>query len=242
MPLYATAQKHKSLNQPTYGHYTFPHEHKCGWMEFWKAMDGDLDKIIDFAKKAEIESPTEWFESLHWFLFDTFYGNPAILKKASASSFQTFLKQVAENHTKNPKPKHWYTAHQITIDKFVRAMEAASEIQDTPQAISFINARIMALGSHLYAEYLLSKTKHFSDLKSVASSKNKEAYEMEKQALGASPLATLKVGEAVTHALHPGQSFPVLQVFLDKDDVDSLVVESEGNVTAFEDVWNVARA
>ena len=77
------AQQHSWGDQPLYNFYHFPDEHKKNWMKFWESMDGDMDKIMDFAKKADIDSPVEWFESLHKFLFDFFAGTPKLLKYAS---------------------------------------------------------------------------------------------------------------------------------------------------------------
>jgi len=92
------AQKHQWTKQPPYNFYHFPEEHRDGWEKFWESMDGDLDKVLKFAKTTGIECPNEWAESLHIFLFDIFAGNPKLLKKAAKENFKGFLGTVAKNY------------------------------------------------------------------------------------------------------------------------------------------------
>jgi len=226
--------------QPPNNLYHFPYEHKEGWMTFWKAMEGDMDKILAWAKKAGVEGPAEWFESLHRFLFDVFSGNPKLLKEASGKTFGEFLKQVAKNHTTDPKPKQWYTVRGLTRSGFIGALERAAEISNLRQAIAYVNARVLDMGFYLYSEYLLSKSEGKSKLKSVASDLNKKAYNIECTALGESPLASLKKGSTVEHGLFPGEALMVVDIVSDDQDIDMVVArDSQGNPAYIEDIWNL---
>jgi len=55
-----TAQTHTCLDLPPSDLYRFDDGHRYGWASFWVEMKGDLDKIMDWAKKAEIEEPEGW--------------------------------------------------------------------------------------------------------------------------------------------------------------------------------------
>ena len=240
MPL-LTAQKHQWTGQPPYNFYHFPDEHRAGWQKFWEAMDGDFDKIIDFAKKADIECPKEWYESLHLFLFDIFAGNPKLLKCAANKSFGGFIGDVAKNHSDSPKQKDWYTVRGVTTRQFIAMLERAAEIKDVRQAVAFINARVKDLGFYLYSEFLLAKTEGKSALKSVASDLNKKAYEIECEVLGQSPIEGIEEGTVVKHSLFPSDNFMITDVVRDENDLLSVVVgrDSIGRVAFFSDLWNL---
>jgi hypothetical protein len=235
MPLLISAQKHQWTKQPPYNFYHFPEEHRAGWQAFWNEMKGDIDKILEFAKKADIECPNEWCESLHIFLFDVFAGNPKLLKKAAGKTFGEFLNAVIKNHKDSPKEKQWYTVRGITQKKFIAMLERGADIQDIRQAVAFINARVKDLGFHLYSEFLLSKTKHKSEIKNVASEMNKKAYELECEAIGHSPLEGISEGDVISHALFPNEKFMITEVAN-----DMLVTrDSQGKVAFIKDFWNV---
>lgn len=240
MPL-LTAQKHSWKNQPPNNFYHFPEEHKAGWKKFWESMDGDMDKIIDFAKSADIECPAEWFESLHRFLFDVFCGDPKILKCAAEKGFKEFLGQVIKNHKEKPKEKAWYVKQCITPEKFIGVLERAAEITDVRQAVALINAHMKDLGFGLYSEFILSKTKAKSEIKSVASDLNKKAYVLECEALGESPISGLHEGNVIGHSLHSKDYFMVTEVVHDdKDNIEMVVARDEhGHVAFIKDLWNV---
>lgn len=239
MPL-LTAEKHQWTSQPPYNFYHFPMEHLAAWETFWKEMDGDMDKILAFAEKSKVECPKEWFESLHRFLFDTFSGNVKLLKQGADSSFGTFLGKVTKAHEDNPKEKQWYTVRGITKDKFIAMLERASQIKDVRQAVAFVNSRVKDLGFYLYSEFLLSKTKAKSEIKSVASDLNKQAFDLEVEALGHSPVFNADVGDTVEHGLFPGEEFTVLEAVRDGDTLTMLVAsDSAGRVAFITDLWNV---
>jgi len=242
MPL-LTAEKHQWTKQPPYNFYHFPDEHRAGWKVFWEEMDGDLDKILAFAKKADIECPNEWYESLHRFLFLTFAGNVKLLKCGADTSFGTFIQKVRDNHFNNPKNKQWYTVRGITQNNFVAMLERAAEIKDIRQVVAFVNARVKDLGFYLYSEFLLSKTKGKSEIKSVASDLNKKAYKLESEAMGHSPLAILESGNIIRHSLFPEDEFEVTEVVKDDNDKINLIVtkDTNGHVAFIVDVWNVQR-
>jgi hypothetical protein len=242
MPL-LTAEKHQWTKQPPYNFYHFPEEHRAGWQTFWEEMDGDLDKILEFAKKASIECPNEWFESLHRFLFLTFAGNAKLLKSGADTSFGTFLGKIRDNHSNNPKNKQWYTVRGITQNNFIAMLERASEIKDVRQVVAFINARVKDLGFYLYSEFLLSKTKGKSEIKSVASDFNKKAYKLEKKALGRSPLDALVAGNEISHSLFPEDTFEVTEVVRDASNEITMLVtrDSQNRVAFIADLWNVAQ-
>jgi hypothetical protein len=243
MPLFTASSKHQWTKQPPYNFYHFPEEHRQGWEQFWEEMNGDMEKIISFAKTANIEDPNEWYESLHRFLFNAYCGNPKILKSAAAKSFDAFVKSIAQNHTNNPKPREWYTVRGITVENFISMLERAAEIKDIRQIVGFINARVRDLGFHLYSEFLLSKTKGKSKIKSVASDLNKEAYEIECNAYGASPLEALTVGNTVTHSLFPDEHFMLTDIIRKDDESIHVLVarDSKGKVAFIPDLWNVRR-
>lgn len=238
MAFLKVAQRYK--NDAPNNLYHFPQEHLEGWKAFWEAMDGDMDKILSWAKKAGVESPAEWFESLHRFLFDVFVGSPKLLKEASGKTFGEFLKQVAKNHVNDPKPRQWYSVRGVTRQGFVAALERAAEIPNIRQAVAYVNARILDLGFYLYSEYLLSKSEGKSKLKSVASDLNKKAYNIECAALGESPLANLKKGSTVEHGLFPGESLMVVDIVSEDQDIDLVVArDAQGKPAYIEDIWNL---
>jgi len=182
MPLLAVGQRHSWVKQPPYNFYRFPDEHRGNWKTFWEEMDGDREKILAFAEKSDIECPCEWFESLHWFLFDIFSGDEKLMRKASKGGFGSFLAQVATNHINSPKEKEWYFLKGVTPENFIRVVETAAEIDDIRHCVAYVNARMKEFGSALYSEFLLSKVVEKKELKSIASELNKKAYALEKQA------------------------------------------------------------
>ena len=240
MPL-LTAEKHQWTKQPPYNFYHFPEEHRAGWQTFWEEMDGDLDKILAFAKTADIECPNEWYESLHRFLFLTFAGNVKLLKCGADTSFGTFLQKVRDNHFNNPKNKQWYTVRGITQNNFIAMLERATDIKDIRQVVAFVNARVKDLGFYLYSEFLLSKTKGKSEIKSVASTLNKKAYKLESAAIGHSPLEDLQDGHTVRHSLFPDDAFEITEIIRDDNKAISMLVASDtaGRVAFITDLWNV---
>jgi hypothetical protein len=217
--------------------YTFADEQKKGWLEFWKDMDGDRDKILDFAKKADVDNPEEWFNSLHKFLFDLFAGDVKLLRKAAKKSFGEFLAQVAENHVNDPKPTDWYYLKGLRQRDFVRVMEYASMMPDVRGAIAYVNARTPEYGAKLYNEWLLSKTPQNKELKSIASDMNKKAYEIEKEATGKDGLLDLTAETKVKHAAFPGEVFTAVEV----DDEEAFVVVEDKNEKEnyVFDIWNL---
>jgi hypothetical protein len=243
MPLYKTAQRGSHLRPKLDDYYVFPEVHKGNWAKFYESMDGDQEKILSWADKSGIEHPKAWFESLHRFLFDIYTGTPAMLKKAAKENFGSFLKEIHSNHMKNPKPDRWYHAQGITPRRFMEVMRDAAEIKQTDQAIAFINARVMNLGFYLYSEFILSKTDEGKKLKSVASQKNKEAYDLECLALGKSPLCKLREGDIVEHSLCPQEKLAIEKIVWDDPDHSSLSVVMARNEkkTPFiiVDIWNL---
>jgi hypothetical protein len=242
MPL-LTAEKHQWTKQPPYNFYHFPDEHRAGWKVFWEEMDGDLDKILAFAKKAGIECPNEWYESLHRFLFLTFDGNVKLLKCGADTSFGTFLQKVRDNHFNNPKNKQWYTVRGITQNNFIAMLERAADIKDVRQVVAFVNARVKDLGFYLYSEFLLSKTKGKSEIKSVASNLNKKAYKLEREAIGHSPLEELESGNIIRHSLFPKDEFEITEIVKDEDEKINMLVTKDKNerIAFIVDLWNVQR-
>jgi len=241
MPL-LTAQKHGLGTQPVYNFYHFPEEHKANWEEFWKSNDGDLDKILEFAKKADIANPNEWVESLHIFLFDTFCGNPKLLKKASKTAFGPFLQKIVENHKKEPKDKGWYTKRGVTKDSFIGIVERAAEIKDIQHCVSFINARISDLGFYLYSEYILSKTSEKSKIKSVASNLMKRSKEIIENVTGRSIRDEVTSGSIVAHCMFPGEHFSVIGSGTFDEDPFIAVVDENSHVGFVFDYWNLDHA
>lgn len=241
MPM-LTAQKHQWTKQPPYNFYHFPNEHKAAWATFWDQMDGDLDKVIEFADKAGIECPCEWVESLHRFLFDSFVGNPKVFKRHAASEkFGTFLKELAKNHQEEPKDKDWYLKKGVSARDFVAIMERAAEIKDVRQAVAYINARVLDLGFHLYSEFILNKAPGKKSFKSIASTLNKKAYEAEKAALGELPTDRLVVGNSFSHRLFPNDKFLVVDVEKTASGDMKLITarDQNGHVSFICDFWNV---
>jgi len=242
MPL-LTAEKHQWTKQPPYNFYHFPDEHRAGWQVFWEEMDGDIDKILEFAKKADIECPNEWYESLHRFLFLTFDGNVKLLKCGADTSFGTFIQKIRDSHFNNPKNKQWYTVRGITQNNFIAMLERAVDIKDVRQAVAFVNARVKDMGFFLYSEFVLSKTKGKSEIKSVASHLNKKAYKLEMEAMGHSPLEVLKDGDIIRHSLFPEDEFEISEIVRDENkEIEMLVtLDKQGRVAFVTDLWNVAQ-
>jgi len=241
MPL-LTAQKHQWTKQPPYNFYHFPNEHKANWKSFWEEMGGDIDKILEFAKKADIECPKEWLESLHLFLFSEFSGNAKLVRSAAEKTFGSFLSTIAKQHQEKPKDRNWYSLRGVTQHGFISALERAADINDLRQSVAYINARMIDLGFYLYSEYMLTKTKQKDKIKSVASDLNKEAYKLETEVLGESPLRWIAEGNVVSHAFFPGEKFMVIDVVANKD-LDMLVArDSAGKIAFIKDLWNVQPA
>ena len=239
MPLLRIAQSHSCLNQPPYCLYTFAEEQRKGWLEFWKDMEGDREKILDFAKKADVENPPEWFDSLHKFLFDFFSGDVKLLKNAAKKSFGEFLAQVAENHVNDPKPTDWYFLKGLRQRDFVRVLEYASMMPDPRGAIAYVNARTPEYGAKLYNEWLLSKTPQNKELKSIASDMNKKAYTLEKDATGKDILSELTEETKVKHSAFPRELFTAVGV----DTAEGfVVVEDKNNKESYVfDIWNLEK-
>lgn len=239
MPL-LTAQKHQWTEQPLYNFYHFPEEHRANWESFWEELGGDIGDILDFAKQAGIDSPKEWLESLHRFLFLEFSGDFALTKSAASKSFGDFLSTIAKNHQDKPKDRAWYRDHGVTATKFISVLEHAAEIKDLRQSVAYVNARIQDYGFSLYSEYTLTKTSQKNKIKSVASDMNKEAYDLESAALGESPLSGLRDGNVVSHALFPNEKFMVIDVVANDSDIEMLVTrDTAGHVAFITDLWNV---
>jgi hypothetical protein len=246
MPLYKTAQRNSLFRPALDDFYVFPEVHKGNWMRFFEAMDADEEKILSWAEKSDIKHPKAWYESLHKFLFDVYSGTPKLLKKAAKESFQAFLKDVRANHMKNPKPDYWYHHQQgVTLQRFVDVLQEAAELAEPEQAISYINARMMNLGYHLYSEYILSKTDQYKKVKHVASEMNREAYDLECLALGKNPLSTIEEGDFVYHTV-ANEKFKVERVIWDDPDHTSLstiVARNDKNApVVFTDLWNLKQA
>jgi hypothetical protein len=244
MPLLTTGQRHSWTKQPPYSFYNFPEMHKANWKTFWEEMDGDREKILAFAEKADIECPCEWFESLHRFLFDSFSGDVKLMKKASKEGFGAFLAKIAENHINDPKDKYWYFDKGITQGEFLHVLESASEIDDPRQAVSYINARVRDFGFDLYSEYILSKTKEKKELTSIASEMYKKAYELE-NAVAGRDLISVKAGDKIKHNLFADLDLTVDEVSVDEEKklVDIVIAKDASNHTYYiEDVWNIERA
>lgn len=236
MPLLKIAQTHKCLNQPSYRLYTFAEEQKKNWYKFWEEMDGDMDKILEFAKKADVDNPEDWYEELHKFLFDLFAGDVKLIKKAAKSDFKGFLGQVAENHVNNPKEKYWYYGKGLKPNDFIRVVEYAAQFEDPVRAISYINARTPEYGAKLYSEWLLSKVINKKELVTVASNMNKEAYKIE-AAISGSIFDRLAVDDKIKHLRFANEEFKVLNV--NKED-EFIVVEDENGKEGYVfDYWNV---
>jgi len=238
MPL-LTAQKHGLGMDIPYNFYHFPEVHKENWESFWESNDGDIDKILDFAKKADIAHPEEWLESLHIFLFDTFSGSTKLLKKASKGTFGSFITKVIGNHKKEPKDKHWYITRGVTKDSFIGILERASEINAIQHCVSFINARVKDLGFHLYSEYILSQTSEKSKMKSVASGMRKESKEIIAQVTGSSILDELEPGSAVSHRLFANEVLEVIGSGSLDDANFVAIVDEDYRVGFVFDHWNL---
>ena len=155
MPLLLKAQTHSNNRYDGYATYQFVPKHKPEWREFWEQMDGDKDKILEFAKNGGVERPEEWYQGLHKFLFDFFCGDEKILLTASEKDFNGFIAQVAENHINDPKEKWWYIDKGLNQDTFIRCLERAADIPGVSGAVSYLNARMRDFGAELYSEYLL---------------------------------------------------------------------------------------
>lgn len=236
MPLLRIAQTHKCLNQPSYRLYTFAEEQKKNWYKFWEEMGGDQEKIIDFAKKGEVDNPEDWYEELHRFLFDLFAGDVKLLKKAAKSDFRGFLAQVAENHVNNPKDKYWYYKKSIKPNDFIRVLEYGAQFEDPIRAISYVNARMPEYGVKLYNEWLLSKVINKNELVTIASNMNKEAYKIEEEISG-SVFTKIAIDDKIKHFRFANEEFKVLDI--NKEDEFIVVEDGDGKEGYFFDYWNV---
>lgn len=243
MPLYNTAQRNSLFRPALDDYYVFPEEHKPQWFKFFEAMEADEEKILAWAEKADIKHPKAWYESLHKFLFDVYSGTPKMLKKAAKEDFQAFLKEVHNNHVKNPKPDYWYHNHDVTPRRFMEVLQEAADLANIEQCIAYINARMMNLGFYLYSEYILSKTEHYKKVKHVASELNKQAYDLECLALGTSPIYRIKEGDTVGHFLCPKAKFVVEKIAWDDPDhtsISTVIARNEKKAPVFiSDPWNL---
>jgi hypothetical protein len=194
MPLFKISGKH--LEIPVHGLYTFAEEHKEDWHKFWINMQGDIDKILDFAKDLGIESPKDWLEELHRFLFDIFSGSYRMITASNNLTFNQFLKGIIENHKKSPKTHYWYACHDTDLNGFIKIFEIASEFDDYKEAINHINARIRDFGSKVFNEWVLTKAKESGEIKSIATNKIKEMNKLERTIFGA---RNFKIGEKINY-------------------------------------------
>jgi len=231
---------------PTAGSYTFCDQHKELWNTFWEEMDGDMDKILDFAEKAGIADPKEWYEELHRFLFDFFCGNPKILKKAAKQTFGAFISEVVKNHLNDPKCDWWYHTKGLSKKQFIKALEMAADFECPKQAINHLNARVPDFGAKLYSEYLLSLTQKKSEIKSIASQKNQEAFKIEHAVFGKNLLDNFQVGSIVGHSLFANDEFEIVEVEESENKTAStsstptfIAKNKVGNICKILDIWNV---
>jgi hypothetical protein len=239
MPLLKVAQTHSCFSLFPNGTYAFAKEQKKGWEDFWKEMDGDIDKLLDWAKKADIENPQDWVESLHLFLFSTFAGDVRLIKKAATSNFSTFLSKIVEEHVKDPKPNDWYYLKGVNKKKFLHVLEKAALYEKPTDAIKCIDSNMAEFGKKLYSEFLLAKTKYKKEMKSIASEMNKKAYEIEKAVLGKDLLDILNTGDKIIHAKHADQELEILDVIPEEE---MLIVEDQnGNIGYVLDLWDVVQ-
>ena len=179
----------ESQQIPSAGLYDFADEQKAMWKKFWINMDGDMDKIIAFAKDLGVETPKEWFEELHRFLFDLYYGKDKIYRKeykkeAAANTFQKYLKDICEIHKESPKDNWWYAKKNLDYTNFLRLIEKASQFEDYKQAINHINSHVPDFGSKIHSEWMLTHAPEAGELKSIATKKYKEAVALENEILG----------------------------------------------------------
>lgn len=237
--------------------YDFPKAHKELWCEFWRANDGDYDKILNFAKRAGIENPVEWLEELHRFLFDVFCGCDELVKKASKDGFSGFLNKIADQHEKDPKEKRWYLDRGALPEDFVCWLKEAGKLEKPSEAISFLNNHIVNFGNDLYSEFLLLKTKQSSEIMSLASKMTKDAYDVEMQVLDEAvhPVrAHVVVGSLFKHKNFPGLEFECIDVNIptstNRINGTKRVIantkypvvtckDEEGGIHVFDDVWNL---
>ena len=251
MPLLRVSQKHTCFELKEYNAYKFNDKQKPMWLEFWKEMGGDLDKILEFAEKSEVDNPVEWTNDLHKFLFDFFSGSEKLLKQAAKKDFSAFLAQVAENHINDPKEKYWYFKKGLKIRDFISVMENASIFDKPKEAVCYINARTPDYGAELYSEWLLSKAINKKDLVSVASDLNKKAYRLEEEITGRTILDTVKVDGStkLKHSRFPNNELTVVGVHKaalkisangDCEDKSYMVIKDEKGKTGYIfDPWNV---
>jgi len=232
MSLLIDAQSHSCFNLPKPGLYHFSEEHRQGWSEFWHIMDGDLDKIVDWAVKAGIEDPEIWYNELHKFLFDVYSGDYRLLRKAAADNFQSFLASLANNHSNEPKDRRWYTSIGLLPDEFVRILESASELKDIRDVIHYINGRVPDLGFKLYEQFLLSRTGVQKKTARIISNLRKKAFEIEAE-YGCVKLP--QPGNVVGHINFPGEKFVVTAV------VNKIItaMDENGKDCFFADPWNL---
>ncbi len=233
MPLFETAQTHTTtFNMPPSGLYRFDEVHRVGWAKFWQTMKGDVDKIVDWAKTAEIKEPEGWTNELYKFLFGNYSGSLQLLRKAAKADFSGFIAQVAENHLNDPRVEGWYTNRGVTLKSFVSVLEKAAAVTDVEQAVHYLNGRIRDFGFQLYDEYLLSKAGHFDELKSVASQMRKRSYEMEYEHAGVKQ--DYREGDLLAHLYHPGDEFRMLG-----ESGGILITEDQdGHACYIPDPWN----
>lgn len=180
MPLFKIAES-KNLEVPVHGLYTFAEEQYCNWHKFWMDMGGDIDKILKFATDLGIEEPKEWYEELHRFLFSVFCGSYKIVTASKSSKFNSFLKEVIENHKKEPKDQYWYSCKGLSKDDFFRIFEVASEFEDPKESIRYINSRVPDFGSKVYNEWVLTQAMKKEELRSIANNKMKNANKIESE-------------------------------------------------------------
>ena len=251
MPLLRVSQQHSCFELKDFNAYKFNDKQKPMWLEFWKEMDGDTDKLLDFAKNAEIDNPIDWVNTLHKFLFDFFSGSEKLLKQAAKKDFKAFLTQVAENHINDPKEKYWYFKKGLKIRDFIRVMENAACFEKADESVRYINARTPDYGAELYSEWLLSKAINKKELVSVASDLNKKAYRAEEKLTGRTILDVVKVDGStkLTHMRFPGSVLTVVGVHRpplkvaatnDTEDKSYMVIKDQHGKTGYIfDPWNV---
>jgi len=239
MPMVLTAQN-KDRKQPPRSLYTFVEAQKLQWKEFWKGMDGDQDKITEFAKKSGVEAPEEWCETLHRFLFDLYPSDP-LSRHAASATFDKFTEKIADAHVKEPKERNWYTLLGMTENSFIAMLQRASVIDDPVVAIKYLNSRIRDFGSDLYSEFLLAKAPGAKEFKSIASKLNDRAYKLE-VAAGIDILGDLAPGTVVAHELWPGETFTVVGALV-YNGKNIIAVEDTNGICGYVlDKWNLTLA
>lgn len=163
--------------------YEFREESRAFWERVWQAEKGDLEELVKYAESIGKVDPAGWVRELHLFLFYVYPGESWLLRypedgfpektaQGRKRSFLKYLRDVADEHEKEPYPRSWYTKRGCTHSQFVGWLQFRGAEDDASEydLVAELDAHSPYLGTHLREIYdLMNHPSMKEDLEHVRS-------------------------------------------------------------------------